>query len=349
MKVIKRLFPAISLLGAIGTWQACTTFNPDNIVWEPKFLGPVVYTVIDPVEIANASNDTVVYDNEASDLQIAGFHYGPPAFNTGAVGPIDLPPKYEPLFDLFAKVTIVKGRVNLWFDNTWPIAVGAGTRIVGEDSLAGPIFDYTITSDVPAGGFFQVSIPITNKDLLFGLSIQFRDFVSPGGNNVVFNNGNTLDVKYDFYLDELSIALAKPSKQYVLEDESTFKLDLEGDSVLGENPEGTLSFFIENNLPSAIDLEMKLLNSQGDTVYSFFNGQPVMLPAPDIDGSGYTVAPTKIDLIDAVNIADITNIQDAAFLYTHTVFKTPSDPILVVNNDNYIRIQLTADVKVKLN
>ena len=348
MKFIKHLFPAILLIGAVGTWQACTTINPDNIVWEPEFLGPVVYTVIDPVEIANASNDTVVYDNEAADLQINNFNYNQ-SINTGTVGPVDLPPKYEPLFDLFAKVTIVKGTVNLWFENTWPIAVGAGTHLVGEDSLAGPIFDHVIPNDVPPGGFYQVQIPIANKDLQFGLIIQFRDFVSPGGNNVVFDSTNTLDVMYDFGLEEFSIALAKPSKQYVLEDESTFKLALDGDSVLGENPEGTLSFFLENNLPSQIDLEMKLLNSQGDTVYSFFNGQPVVLPAPDIDGSGYTVAPTKKDLIDAVQIADITNIQDAAYLYTHTVFKTPTDPILVVNNDNYIRIQLTADLKVKLN
>lgn len=347
MKQKNRLALALSLFATLAlSWQACSPLNPDNIVWEPEFLGPIVYTVLDPVEIANAAADTIDYDSQADQLQIPNFQYNQ-SINTGPVGPVDLPEEFDALFDLFNNITVNSGKVFLWFENTWPIAVGAGSTIRATDSVQGILFEYTLQSDVQPGEMFETEIEITNKTMEFGFTIQWIDFQSPGGNNVTFQSGNDLVLYYDFELEDFTIAIVKPNNEYVLEDESTFEFEFEGDSDIEQDVTGTFSFFLENNLPSGIELEMKLLNGLGDTLYSFFNGQSVVLPTPQIDGNGYTVAPTEVDLIDAVDISDIDQLQDATQLYTRTKFITPASSMLVVDNDNYIRIQLTADVKIK--
>lgn len=338
---MRKLLLIVSLV-ALFT-QCDTTPTVDELVYRPSYLGPLVIAQLDPIDIAETINKDTRYTFTAAEIGIPGFDYNTP-LNLPPFGPIDLPPDFGTLNKLFASIEVNAITFRISFTNTLPISINEGTRIVGRDSLTGDImFSHTLPTSVAPGQQYEGIQEELNKTLTASLATNIENLSLPGSSEVIFTEDPIVVLIQTVSLDLKRVQL-RPDRSIAIENTSSFSFDLT-DTEFDSDPTGTLSLFITNNLPAAIELDLSLTNSSGATVFQLFGNQPLLIPASSIDANGISTAPTAVDLVDFIALDTVASFADASQLNASIQFITPpSASLLQVLDDNYLKLQLTADI-----
>lgn len=327
---------------------ACTfTADVDEITYRPSYLGPLVTSQLDPIEIAETAEKQATYDLNPIELGIPGF-----AFNTPLaippLGPLDFPPEYTELDDMFAEISVNEVVFTISFTNNLPITVNANTEVVGRDSATGNImFRHILPRAIAPGEYYEGIQQETNKVLTSDLAVTIENFTTPGSSNVTFQDVDWV-VTIDLNVLDLDIVRVRPNRTFGFENTSDFSFDF-SENEFDTDPTGTLSLFVRNYLPTAIDLELLLLDQGGNTLFSLFGNDPLTIPSPPITAGGEVDEFIEIDLIDFIAVDTLQSFSTATQLYANVQFNTPNSPgLLLVQDENFFRLQLTADIEATL-
>ncbi len=342
---MRQFYPILFFLLLVGGCQI--TADVDDIVYRPSYLGPLVFSRLEPIEIAETADKSADYDLNPIELGIPGF-----AFNTPVavppLGPLNFPPEYTELNDFFAEISVNEVVFTITFTNNLPLTINENTEVVGRDSATGNImFRHIIPRSIAPGETYEGIQQENNKILTSDLALTIENFTTPGTSSATFQNVDFV-VNVDLNVLDLDIVKVRPNRTFTIDNTSDFAFDL-SENDMDTDPSGTLSLFITNYLPTTIDLTLELWDDQGNTVFSLFGPTPINLPGPPVAVDGSVQNPIEYDLIDFISVDTLDSFGDATQLHADVSFTTPNHPVLLlVQDENFFRIQLTADLEATL-
>lgn len=328
--------------------QQCNPVNDfDSVTYRPGYLGPLAFSQLDPIEIAETSDKRSTYEVNPVELGIPGFAYNVP-LTIAPIGPIDFPPEYTELQDIFAAIAVNEVVFTITFTNNLPVTISAGTEIVGRDSATNNLmFRHILPNDVAPGASYEGQQQETNRTLTSDLAISVENFRTPGASNVTFQDVDWV-VTVDLNVLDLDEVLLRGNETFKVEATNPFSFDFSDESA-ESNPEGTLSLFVTNNLPTQASITLALQDDQGNTIYNFFGGSPFQVTAPTIDANGVVTAPVDVDLLDFIAVDTLDALSDATQLYSEVIFTTPAAATtLKVRDNNYIKLKISGDLEATL-
>lgn len=334
--------------GLLLAMAACDfTADVDDIVYRPTYLGPLVISQLDPIEIAETAEKRATYTLNPVELGVPGFAFGVP-LAIPPLGPLDFPPEYTELDDMFAEIVVNEVVFTITFENTLPVTINANTEIVGRDSATGNLmFRHILPRAIAPGEIYEGTQQETSKTLTSDLAVTIENFTTPGSSSVTFQDIDWV-VTIDLNVLDLELVRVRPNRTFGFDNTSDFTFDF-ADNDFDSDPTGTLSLFVRNYLPTAIELDLILLDQGGNTIFSLFGSDPLNIPAPPITAAGEAQDFLEVDLIDFLAVDTLQSFVDATQLYANVRFITPNHPgLLLVQDENFFRLQLTADIAATL-
>lgn len=348
---MKKMLP-LSLALLTGMWlSGCDPELLDDLEWKPQVLTPLVTTTVNFYDLNALNGVTGQYTIAPERLGIPDFRFDV-AIDVPPLGPIDLPPNFISMAEYLTLLEVNAARVDLTLNNAFPIPVGAGTRIVCQDSLTGAeVFSYTLPETVAPGG--EIDIPVTLADAAIPtrMAILVKDFVSPGAAGVIFSL-SPLTIQAKLQVLDLKQAHVRPGLEFELEESvSDFSLDLEelkDTAAIG----GTLSVYIDHRFPAEAEVFAEFLDENGATLLTVFPDEPdqtLRLPAAPVDANGEVTQSVRKELIDFIHLkSDLQTLLRATQIRVQARLATPSGPQkLVIDADCSITLKVTGRLEIE--
>lgn len=315
--------------------------------FQPEILAPALKTEIDIYDFERLLTQTTDYTISPGDLSSL----------SGVPFPVDvpvpdnlIPSEYMNIFDFAEKIFTDTVRATISFDNIFPVAIKAGTRILVRDSsdASKVLIDHSIASDVPSGGSYVIPIVRGADTISSTLEITMTDFVFVGTGNLTPVNFPNQDftVVLNVTLIDLDHVELKNNVSY--EDSAThpFSIDIPNAADTAAYS-GALSLFITNKYPTGFDLRLDLLDDNGDLVFPLFGDSSLFVEHAPLDATGRVIGQTVAEKVNFINVTDINNLNEVTQMRIGVTLKTPSSPSTVILDEiTTIDMLITADIAV---
>lgn len=335
---------------ALG-FLACTKdglFDYSNLKQNAEWLFPIVKTKISAEQVSKLTD---------SHYDIGAFTFDVPFINTSApippisgqtIGPLPL----EDTDSIYIQFRSDSATLKIFITNNFPINIKAGTKVEIRNSLINTnvVFSGVVLRDIAAkGGKDSVIISkvVTTPWADNKLEFYFVDFASDGSSSVEnFGIYNNLDVNLKIDVIHLNEAILNGNIEYFVTDTTDFKFGSNKNEPNDAHIEsGILNLFIKNGVPLNYTIQGYFLDENYMIVDSLF--EQAYVPAPGIDALGYAINSTinEVKITSVLSNEKYSNLR-AFSKHIYYRLKFTSQPLPVrLTHDNYVGLQLTADVK----
>lgn len=330
---------------------ACSKYNFSDKkwpAWESEWLLPLLKGAFNFEDIRELSQTKTTYNVPAMDIGFAeGVTVDVPVLDLPEVGPYK-----QALSPWIESVSFDSLRINLSFDNLFPIAIDAGTHFSfrkseGTTSPSNLIYEHIVTSRIEPGARYSFDVVVQQNSLEDTLYIYLENFKSPGADDVVFATTPCVLQVETKVIDLKQVGLY--SGKWLVETD-TLGIEWGADDLEFEDTVSTarIHCYIENALPVNQYLQIYFLDPiTAQPIDSLLN-LPLNISGCQTDAAGVPVnttqASTSVDL--SVNrVRKIRNTQRAVFYYQLNTLGY-SQPVIRAGEQTYFSIQLTGDLKL---
>ncbi len=278
-----------------------------------------------------------------------GVNINVPAFTYNHLGPYPIV-----VSDWVKEIHVHTLAVSLSLTNSFPIIIGAGTTITirnGADTLntQNIITQQPISNDVLPGETFSINFQLSDKVIEDTVFLYLDNFNSSAQNNVTFTNNSSQIViglnviavdEVKFYTDRTK-SIRDTSDFEITNQSSTSTIE---DSTIA----GHLKIFMDNALPLNAGFQIYFLDaSKRNVIDSLFDTQ-IILQGAQTNSAGSPLEVThSIDSIK-ISAAHLSKIKQSKYAVTVLDMNTFNSalPFVTANNETYLNIQITGDLKM---
>lgn len=347
----------LALVMSLGIYSCENLDTFAELGWKPEILGPIVNTNVNYYDFEELINSRKEYTVNAGSMPE---EYANPPFPLPFIPPFGPMEKFESqylnIFTYANKVKIDSLDATISFVNTFPIPIGAGTRIVMRDSVDTNkvVLDHTIERDVESGDSYDIELVNADQhEITSTLELYVDDFQSPGTDGPAKFNNEELIITLTVEFLKIDYAEIKPNIVYQISDTVAFDIGTIDTSDYAAYS-GNLFMFVENSFPTSIDLELILQDELNNPIDTFFTDDPFnglyTIEAGAVNQStGEVISGVeseKVTLLDLDN--DIESISSAKFIAVRAVLRTGPNPpeFYVMNENSTFNLLITADIAI---
>ncbi|NNC94549.1 MAG: hypothetical protein HKN92_03235 [Chitinophagales bacterium] len=331
---------------AISVLYSSCNLGEETLNWKPSVIAPIIYTEVNVKDVSDLQDKRMKFEIDPSDL---GFVSGVPVY----VPPTYIErigPKQIDLSDYFIDVDIDSATFKLIINNTFPIPIDSGTKIIlrsMNDTLASSIiYQYRIEEDIPPESEFVVLTNLRDQNIPATVYLEIKDYRSSGGTLVTFSDDPT-----EFILDItfLTIKTVRIKTNNALQINDTLGLEFENSGSDSAIQDGTLSIKFRNDLPANVKFQLYFLDGLFNKTDSLFTDR-ISIPAGSTNSLGVslTVGEEVAEVIvDAKRVERWENSAHVGVKFNANTFGFPGTSV-TASNDLNIRMHIGGDLDLKI-
>jgi hypothetical protein len=286
---------------------------------------------------------------------------GTPVSSTGLyiayVGPATMP-----LMSCLARLDVDTLSFAGTFTNHFPVAVGAGTRLVMRTTadtttatnIAGAV---TVMEDIPPGGSFSFSVLVEHKILGERVYLYLDNFRTPAFSKVVFSSQpSTFDVRLDVFT--ASYAEMFTGRECMSEDTTEFSVGekeqggMQSGGVLSDTAmSGVINVFADNSLPCQGQWQLYFLNGDKSQVLdSLFYPAAFDIEAGRTSATGSPLNTASVMAKVPISRNKLERLKRAPFVVSRLRLSTMGMPGATVSADKTaaLKLQLSGDLHLNI-
>ncbi len=343
-KLVLICFIAISIL-------SCNKFKiADTIGLESDWLLPLAKGKIGFKNLKELENNSMSHNIPSFDIGYnPGVLINVPPLNIPEVGPYA-----QPIMSWIKSLKVKNLNLALSFTNAFPISIGTGTKISfrrdpNTSDASNLIYSHTVLNDILPNQQYDFNIEILNSIIEDTVFIYLEQFTSPGGNNITFS---TTPSKLSITLKVLEIENIElyTNNQALFNDTilATFNQETNG---LDTTVSGKINVFVDNAMPVNTKFQLYFIDSLTNIIIDSLFSVPFLtsgINTNPLTGAPLTINNSKSEI--SVNAAKVQRIKSANKAIIDIDLNTNgySTPTVLANDETYLGIQFTGDLKLKL-
>ncbi len=335
---MNRLTKTIAVTALMWLSFACN-FNPDQLVppqWDTQFIGPLVRS--------NASLDNIldIGDQRFSDTIRLCDAINPCTGNIiiPPVPSMDLPSDTLNYSDIYNRMTLDSGILNLTIVNRFPFNIKAGFIVEINNTDGSNLVTFTLSSDLEPNGSAFFTDDLAGKSLTSEFIIEFRNFSSDGSGGFVDLDGSEF-LGFEFEVITLKVREVSlvPGNIFTLTDTTDFTLD-DGIVINSQPLTGILNIIADNQFAAGFVYQAVFMDEANNVVETLFDSVGIL--SPD------TISTLSVEVTEAT----ILNLKAATTMASRMDWvAVPNDPsfneVNLFNTDS-LKATLVAELKVRI-
>ncbi|MBP6455914.1 MAG: hypothetical protein KA275_04210 [Chitinophagaceae bacterium] len=330
---------------------SCNKFKiADQIGLESDWLLPLAKGKIGFKNLKELENNSLSHDIPSFDI---GYNPGVP-INVPALNIPEVGPYAQPIMGWIKSLKVKNLKIELSFTNAFPITIGTGTKIsfrrdANTSDATNLIYSHTVLNDILPNQQYDFSIDILNSVIEDTVFIYLEQFSSPGGNNITFSTTPSI-LSISLKVLEIENVELYTNKQASFNDtvQANFSQDTNG---FDTTVSGKINVFVDNAMPLNTNFQLYFIDSLTNNIIdSLFNTRLIVqgINTNSLTGTPLSINSSKNEIL--VNAAKVQRIKSANKAIIDFDLNTNgySTPTVLANDETYLGIQFTGDLKLKL-
>lgn len=314
----------------------------------PLVKGQVSFETIRELSKVNTS-----FDVPSIDIGYAsGISVNVPPINLPEVGPYK-----QPLSNWIHSIQFDTLDIALSFTNSFPIAIGSGTKFSfrKSDNTSDPnniIYQHTVLGDIQPNQQYDFDVQVFNNSVTDTIYLFLEQFTSPGGNNVTFGTTPS-KIKVEVKVIDIKKVELFPNRSVVEKD--TVEVDF-GEEETNTGPldtasHATVNFFLDHALPIHVAAQIYFLDPVTNTITDSLLNPAVSAVgcSTDANGDPLSVNASKNTVyVSNARIESIKKSKEAIVMFRLNTNGYPG-PYVYLSDKTYLKLQITGDLHLSFN
>lgn len=344
------VFLCTILFGSCGKYNTNFSELPTST---SDWLLPLVKGQVSFETIRELSKVSTSFDVPSLDIGYAsGISVNVPPITLPEVGPYK-----QPLSNWIHSIQFDTLDIALSFTNSFPIAIGSGTKFSfrRSDNTSAPnniIYQHTVQGDIQPNQQYDFDVQVFNNSVTDTIYLFLEQFTSPGGNNVTFGTTPS-KIKVEVKVIDIKKVELFPNRSVVEKD--TVDVDF-GEEETNTGPldtasHATVNFFLDHALPIHIATQIYFLDPVTNTITDSLLNPAVSAVgcSTDANGDPINVNSSKNSVyISNARIESIKKSKKAIVTFRLNTNGYPG-PYVNLSDKTYLTLQITGDLHLSFN